>query len=223
MDIEFDLPDQHPDRPKFRRDRPFVDSRYDLIFCGGAVVKGHKREEYRSNCERQRLILAQLVFALNRLKTGGSFVLLLHRIESWETASMLYMISMFADIRVMKHPKHHGDTSSFYLVAQNVDVEGRSAIEALSYWKSLWKYFSFRDFREMNPPSTALLDQDIDAASSKLIDEFGDHFLKMALPVWQTQAKNLCDAPDAIYDAVPKDDQIFKIELLEIAPTPILA
>jgi hypothetical protein len=28
---------------------------------------------------------------------------------------------------------------------------------------------------------------------------------------------------DAIYDAVPKKDQIFSIEVLEIAPTPILA
>lgn len=28
---------------------------------------------------------------------------------------------------------------------------------------------------------------------------------------------------DAIYDAVPKNDQIFKIEFLEIAPTPIVA
>jgi hypothetical protein len=28
---------------------------------------------------------------------------------------------------------------------------------------------------------------------------------------------------DAIYDAVPKKDQIFSIEFLEIAPTPILA
>ncbi|KAE8326731.1 hypothetical protein BDV39DRAFT_176514 [Aspergillus sergii] len=28
---------------------------------------------------------------------------------------------------------------------------------------------------------------------------------------------------DAIYDTVPKDDQIFKIEFLEIAPTPIIA
>ncbi|GLB11816.1 hypothetical protein AtubIFM57258_008686 [Aspergillus tubingensis] len=28
---------------------------------------------------------------------------------------------------------------------------------------------------------------------------------------------------NAIYDTVPKDDQIFKIEFLEIAPTPIIA
>jgi glycerol-3-phosphate cytidylyltransferase-like family protein len=28
---------------------------------------------------------------------------------------------------------------------------------------------------------------------------------------------------DAVYDAVPKEDQIFKIEFLEIAPTPIIA
>jgi hypothetical protein len=28
---------------------------------------------------------------------------------------------------------------------------------------------------------------------------------------------------DAIYDIVPKEDQILKIEFLEIAPTPILA
>jgi hypothetical protein len=28
---------------------------------------------------------------------------------------------------------------------------------------------------------------------------------------------------DAIYDVVPKEDQVLKIEFLEIAPTPIIA
>ena len=28
---------------------------------------------------------------------------------------------------------------------------------------------------------------------------------------------------DAIYDTVPKDDQLLKVEFLEVAPTPIVA
>ena len=37
------------------------------------------------------------------------------------------------------------------------------------------------------------------------------------------QDNRVPDHNDAIYDTVPKDDQIFKIEFLEIAPTPIIA
>ncbi|KAB8223361.1 hypothetical protein BDV33DRAFT_188998 [Aspergillus novoparasiticus] len=46
----------------------------------------------------------------------------------------------------------------------------------------------------------------------------------LASEAMMAQQDNRVPGPnDAIYDTVPKDDQIFKIEFLEIAPTPIIA
>lgn len=37
------------------------------------------------------------------------------------------------------------------------------------------------------------------------------------------QHENVPGHNDTIYDIMPKEDQIFKVEFLEIAPTPIIA
>ncbi|KAJ0421789.1 hypothetical protein BJY00DRAFT_311802 [Aspergillus carlsbadensis] len=65
-----------PDSTEFHTTRPYLENKYDVIFCEGAVCKDHLREEYRSvDCEAPRLWASELVFALNRLKPGGSLVL----------------------------------------------------------------------------------------------------------------------------------------------------
>lgn len=73
---EKEVPTGHPDSNKFETSRPFFGNLYDIVICGGVVGKDHPREEYRSDCESQRLTASQLVFAMNRLKPGGSLVLL---------------------------------------------------------------------------------------------------------------------------------------------------
>jgi hypothetical protein len=119
---------EHPDLEKFNRDRPYLHQKYDLVFCGGVLATKHSREDYREYCERSRLTLSQLVFAFNRLKSGGSLVLLFHRVESWEAVRMLYIFNMFCDIQVFKPHDIHAIKSSFYLVAKNVNLEHEVAI-----------------------------------------------------------------------------------------------
>jgi 23S rRNA U2552 (ribose-2'-O)-methylase RlmE/FtsJ len=82
MAYEGHIPTEHPDRGNFDICRPFLGNLYDIMICGGAIGKNHPMESYREKCERSRLISSQLVFAMNRLKPGGSVVLLLHRVEA---------------------------------------------------------------------------------------------------------------------------------------------
>jgi 23S rRNA U2552 (ribose-2'-O)-methylase RlmE/FtsJ len=89
------IPTGHPELTKFESTRPFLGNRYDIVFCGGAVGKNHPRAGYRENCEGSRLTISELVFALNRLKSGGSLVLLLHRVESWDTACLIHAFNHF--------------------------------------------------------------------------------------------------------------------------------
>jgi hypothetical protein len=68
------------------------------------VAKCHPIKPYREKCERLRLTILQLVFAMNRLKPGGSLVLLLHHVESWDTACILQTFNQFSDAQV-KYPR----------------------------------------------------------------------------------------------------------------------
>lgn len=189
-----DVPLGHPDSNNFDMSRPFLSNLYDIIFCGGAVGRSHPRESYRSDCESQRLRVSQLVFAINRLKPGGSIVLLLHRVESWDTVCLLHACNAFSTIQLYKHPNAHSITSSFYLVAKNVDLDHHAARESIAYWKNLWKYLTFKGFEDIPLPQSSLYEYQ-NAFVQGLLDEFGAQFLRMAQPVWKIQAEALRNAP----------------------------
>ncbi|KAJ5210978.1 hypothetical protein N7491_010793 [Penicillium cf. griseofulvum] len=194
MACQEDIPTAHPDSSIFELCQPFLYNRYDIAICGGAVGRDHPRESYRSNCEAQRLMVSQLVFAMHRLKPGGSIVLLLHRVESWETVCILHAFNQFSDIQLYKHPKAHAIKSSFYLVAKKVNLEHHAARESMKYWKNLWKYLTFKEFEEV-PFARSDLYRSDDAFVETIRDSFGPQFLRLAEPIWKVQAEALRNAP----------------------------
>ncbi|KAJ5761171.1 hypothetical protein N7520_008327 [Penicillium odoratum] len=181
------VPEGHPDARKFETNQPLLGNRYSIVFCGGAVGRDHPRKDYRKDCEGTRLIVSQTVFAMNHLNPGGSIVLLLHRVEAWDTVCILNAFNQFSEIELYKHPKCHAIKSSFYLVARNIDLEHPAAKESVSYWRSLWRYLTFKD---IPVPESTLYGSD-DAFVQKLIEEFGPYYRKIARPVWKCQAKAL--------------------------------
>jgi hypothetical protein len=188
------IPTGHPELTKFESTRPFLGNRYDIVFCGGAVGKNHPRAGYRENCEGSRLTISELVFALNRLKSGGSLVLLLHRVESWDTACLIHAFNQFSNIQLFKHQRYHAIKSSFYLVAKNIDLEHDTARLSLHYWKSLWRYLTIKDFENVVRPSSSLYEPKSETIC-QLRDGFGSRFIELAEPIWkiQTQALRAAD------------------------------
>jgi 23S rRNA U2552 (ribose-2'-O)-methylase RlmE/FtsJ len=194
MADEGNIPIGHPDSNNFEMSQPFLGIRYDIVICGGAVGRDHPRELYRSDCESERLKVSQLVFAMNRLKPGGSLVLLLHRVESWDTVCLLHAFNMFSDIQLYKHPKAHAIKSSFYLVAKNVNLDHYAARESIAYWKSLWKYLTFKEYGDIPLPKSSVYESH-NAFVQGLVNGFGPQFLRIAQPIWEIQAKALQNAP----------------------------
>ncbi|KAE8142307.1 hypothetical protein BDV38DRAFT_236313 [Aspergillus pseudotamarii] len=184
---------EHPDLTKFESTRPFLEEKYDVVFCGGAVSKTHPREGYRDECEASRLTSSELVFALNRLKSGGSLVLLLHRVESWDTVCLLHAFDQFSDIQLFKHQTYHALKSSFYLVAKNIDLEHNTAKLSLRYWKDLWKYLTFKNFENVVPLSSSLYEPKSEIIG-QLRDEFGSRFIELAQTIWMVQTQALRNA-----------------------------
>ncbi|KAI9039333.1 uncharacterized protein KD926_009476 [Aspergillus affinis] len=168
--------------------RPFLGGPYDLIFCGCAPAKYQPREDYQSYCEAIRLSLSQLVFALDRLKPGGSLVLLLDRIDAWHTVCILHALSRFSEIQVYKHPEIHATKSSFYLVAKNVNLDHEDFKHAINNWRDLWTYIGFEDTVDAQRMTWRCdkIDQEKNFKSD--FEQFGPRFLELARPVWKIQA-----------------------------------
>ncbi|KAE8444544.1 hypothetical protein EG329_014468 [Mollisiaceae sp. DMI_Dod_QoI] len=96
------VPATHPEYNSFSKERPFLNQRFDLVFCDGQVLRTHQRPMYRDQHEASRLTLSQLILALQRIRQGGTLIMLLHKIEAWTTIELLYRFSQFASIEVFK-------------------------------------------------------------------------------------------------------------------------
>ncbi|TVY90132.1 hypothetical protein LAWI1_G003994 [Lachnellula willkommii] len=183
------IPTSHPDRYLFLTERPFVDQRFQLIFCGGAALRTHERSEHRGEFERTRLTTSQLILAMQRIIPGGTMVVLLRRPDAWDIVHLLHQFNSFANIQLFKPYKKHAVRSTFYLVANNVQPEAESAIAALEEWKKSWSRATFG-----GDEGTGERDPEMDVeAVKKVLDEFGPKLIliELAIPVWKIQARAL--------------------------------
>lgn len=88
-----EVPCTHPGHDSFSLERPFINQRFDFVICDGQVLRTHKRPEYRERTEANRLTSSQLILALQRIRHGGTLVILLHKIEALDTMELLYLFS----------------------------------------------------------------------------------------------------------------------------------
>ena len=131
-----DIPASHPDKNNFIAERPFPDKQFDLIFCGGTVVRNHAqtRSEYRNHHEGTRLLTSQLVLALERIRPGGTMVVVLHRADTWANVALFHLFSKFSNVgkmQLFKPKRAHARKGSFYMVVRGVQPRDMAAVEAV--------------------------------------------------------------------------------------------
>ncbi|KAM7219755.1 hypothetical protein V8F06_004789 [Rhypophila decipiens] len=190
-----DIPPSHPDAALFSSDRPYFGSQFDLVFCDGQVLRTHERGEHRADHEAVRLLTSQLVLALQRIRPGGTMVILLHRANSWSTIRLIYTFDLVSDnIQLFKPTKAHGMRGSFYLVAKGVQPAREAALQAVQRWKAQWKFATFGgevlDEREL-----AVLGRTAETEVQFVIDAFGSRLLALVEPVFRVQLEALRNAP----------------------------
>lgn len=181
------VPQDHPEREKFLTIRPFRFHKFDLIFCDGMVLRTHKRGQHREDTEVNRLSCSQLILAMQRVRTGGTVVMLLHKIDSYAAVSILYTFSKFATVQAFKPERKHAARSSFYMVASNLQPEKDAAKAAVKEWKEVWYEATFggetgTGERREDPPEDVIC---------TMLEEFGERLMEMGRPVWRTQADAL--------------------------------
>ncbi|OBT82337.1 hypothetical protein VE02_08804 [Pseudogymnoascus sp. 03VT05] len=181
------IPLAHPDRTSFRDERPFWGQTFQLIFCDGQVLRTHERPKYREDHEARRLTVSQLILALQRVRPGGTIVVLLHKIEAWDSLETIYRFSNFSSVQTFKPVKKHAKRSSFYLVASGVQPHSDAAMLAVKKWKQAWWDATFG-----GESGTGSRDSTAEEDHVRLVlDQFGSKFVELARPIWEIQEKAL--------------------------------
>lgn len=215
------IPASHDDAASFSSNRPFLGQEFDLVFCDGQVLRTHERAECKSTssvcmlllkstdsyvchldrerCEASRLLTSQLVLALQRIRSGGTMVILLHKADRWQNVLLMYTFTTFADyVTLFKPPTAHRTRSSFYLVAKGVRPEREAALEAVRQWKAKWSMVTFRQSGdgedERGEVELEVLGSGGEEKVNGVLQEFGPDLVKMVEPVFRIQAEALRNA-----------------------------
>jgi len=183
------LPPTHPNAPRFLLSAPFPSLTYNLVLDDGAVLRSHTRDAHRHDKDHEalRLRLAQLIFGLERLKAGGTFVILLHRIDSFENMVLLRNFEQFAKVEVWKPERYYAQSSSFYLIAKEVQV---GHAWRCRWWRSGRGCGRGRRFGGLGGEGEEVSGERV----ARALEGYGERFVQLGGPVWGIQAGGLARA-----------------------------
>ncbi|TKA68731.1 hypothetical protein B0A55_11273 [Friedmanniomyces simplex] len=194
------IPKEHPDRENFLpRELPLGET-YDLVICDGQVLRTHARAEYREGREATRLAVSQLALGLEHLRSGGTMIVLLHKVEAWNTMRLLSKFYQCASVKLFKPTRAHAQRSSFYMVATQVESGCPQAVEAIAEWREMWKIATFGTEQEFDEAIRAS-----EADVEDVLANFGPDIISIGRCVWDIQARALAKAP---FTKEPEEDQL---------------
>lgn len=186
-----ELPADHPDISQLTLKRPWPTKSFDLVFCDGQVLRTHQpyRASYREPSEPTRLTCSQLILAMQRIKSGGSFIMLLHKVDEWRTMKLLNVFDKISHLELFKPLAGHQKRSSFYLIAKNVQPRHPEAISAVNEWKAAWKNATFPEFtnKEIADPDNFSEERVRPEEVSEFLASFGERLINLGEPIWRIQ------------------------------------
>ena len=185
MGVE-NIPKDHPDAGNFLSRVLQNEQLFDLVLCEGQVLRTHDRAPYREKREARRLTVTQLALGLQHLRPGGTMVILLHKIEAWDTMLLLWRFSKFSSVRVYKPRKGHAKRSSFYLVATDIQSQHPEAARAVELWKTIYRVATFNSDKEYRG-----LIKENELSVHAVLEDFGPELINLGRDVWKVQADAL--------------------------------
>ena len=188
-----DIPMDHPDSSSFSFNRPWVTTSFDLVVCDGQVLRTHARHiaSYREQCEATRLTCSQLILAMQRIKPGGTFIMLLHKVEMWRVVKLLSIFDNISEVALFKPMTCHRARGSFYLIAKNVQPQAPKALAAIDEWKVAWRNATFPQYRDLQD---FVEKETVDEEVARVLASFGERLITLGEPVWRIQKDALKNA-----------------------------
>lgn len=117
-------------------------------------------------------------------------VILLHKVEAWDTVTILNRFNKFSNIKLYKPKPGHETRSSFYLIATNIQTQHPEALAAIEQWKAIWRVLTFEP-----EECHARVIREGEFSPEQLLDEFGSDLVELGRCVWKVQAEALAKAP----------------------------
>lgn len=193
-----DIPQDHPKFSNLDDRRLWGDKEFDLVFCDGQALRTHELHiaDYRRQVEAVRLTVSQLMLAMQRIEGGGTLIMLLHDVGSYETIKILSVFDEIAEIQLFKPVTSHNKKGSFYLIAKNVQPGRPEAVAAVNEWKTVWKDLTFPKIDQGGQEETPEVAREPELAGevSDLLENFGKRVIELGEPVWQLQKDALATA-----------------------------
>ncbi|KAL8902992.1 MAG: hypothetical protein Q9207_004232 [Kuettlingeria erythrocarpa] len=188
------IPATHPRAANFISQSPFAGKLFDLVVCDGNLVPSFERTGKKASLEPIRLLTAQLVFGMNRIKSGGTFVILLHKADAFDTMQLIKdFCSISESVKLFKPMTAHRKKTSFYMVANGVHSSDSKTQACIAKWRECWTRATFGGADRTGLQPAIPTNAEVDA----LLDEFGSGLIAMAHDVWKVQAQALKKALDA--------------------------
>ncbi|KND90813.1 hypothetical protein TOPH_04589 [Tolypocladium ophioglossoides CBS 100239] len=184
------VPEGHPDAGNFLSRQFGLDQLFDLVLCDGQVLRTHVRAPYREKREARRLTTTQLALGLEHLRPSGTMIVLLHKLEAWDTVNLLWRFHKFSSVRLFKPKTGHATRSSFYMIATDIQVEHPEAVRAIEGWKAAWRVATFSSDEEYRK-----VIRDSELSVDEMLDDFGSELARLGREIWKVQADALAKAP----------------------------
>jgi 23S rRNA U2552 (ribose-2'-O)-methylase RlmE/FtsJ len=185
--------------------RPFFGHSFDVVVCDGHIENVQKkvgagkwrRAQRRDDDDEDdpaigrgkatSLMYAQLILGMQRLKPGGTLVMLLFRAENWFSLQLINTFDQIAEIQLFKPAHRFAAKPSFYLVAKNVQTRSETALHAIEDWKIAWRWATLRN----NPRYPYIPFRADPTDVEKFLEERGERMVELAEPIWKIQADGL--------------------------------
>ena len=195
MSIDDDnILERHSNFENFQKNEIWARKRFDLVFCDDQVLRNHSHNmmKSRQRCEARRLICSQLLIALRHIEMKDSMMILLHKIDRWDTVSTIRIFDRFASITLFKLLTAHKFRSSFYLVAKNIQSNNEDALKEIQDWTKSWKNATFHNSTGENACSDyrsedVILKQQV----TKTMNEFDERLITLRENAWKIQKETI--------------------------------
>ncbi|TBU61527.1 hypothetical protein BD310DRAFT_813138 [Dichomitus squalens] len=173
--------------------------RFDLVIVDGHALRTYLAPfpyepsaddlESAHHSYRGRLIISQLIIALEAVRPGGTIVMRLSHIESFPATPILYLLDMLSDTLVVHKPRSmHAYRATFYVVAKGV-APARVAGQQAHYLAGLRRLWAELSCGGSSGRGRQMVHGDLDfiVTTSQILDSYVDRLVELGREVWQTQ------------------------------------
>ncbi|KAI4089120.1 MAG: hypothetical protein LQ344_005599 [Seirophora lacunosa] len=183
------VPSAHPDAANFNYWSPYAGQLFELVVCDGQALRVHHREEgMTANLDSIPLLESQLILGMTRIRSGGTFVMLLPKAHSYRSVVLLKDFCSFAgSVELFKPSSVHRIRSTCYMVAKNVQPSKEEARACIAKWKGQWATATFGGDDQAGELPESPNFAEVDA----LLTEFGPTLIPMSQEIWNIQVTGL--------------------------------